>query len=84
MVGIPLGSMLGARGIWGELKLGAQLGVVVRCDAGRSARRTLGGQIATRATQAQPALDTPQADLEDMNRLPARHASIKRIENPHP
>jgi hypothetical protein len=73
--------MFSTRGIGSCLELDTQLGVEVGCDAASTAGRTPWGQIATCAAQAYPALDAPQADLEDANGIRTSHAGIKGIKD---
>jgi hypothetical protein len=81
MVGIPLGGVVGKRGIGCSFELQPEVGKLVGRDAGGTTRGTLWGQIALCAAHPEPALEAAQADLEDADRVYARHARIERRED---
>jgi len=74
-----LGGVVGKRGIGCSFQLKPEVGILVGRDNGGTTRGTLWGQIACRPAPPEPALEAAQADLEDADRVHARHTSVERI-----
>ena len=83
MIGIPLGSMVGQRGIGGGRHLDTEQGLLVGRDGTHATGWMLWGEIATGTAQAQPAFETATADLEGADGVRTGHAGIECVQDAH-
>ena len=75
--------MRGQRCVGCSQDLGTQAGVLGGGDGAATTGWLLWRQVTSGAVQTYPALDTPQADLEDAHRVGPGHASTESFQDAH-